>query len=130
MTEEKKPYRWGMVIDLDRCTGCEACVVACHAENNIRISGQDEASQGRAVNWIRIERYWEGTYPNVSAKFMCLCAVLTMFSMGWVRESARAYNGYLIYGVMPRPKPIFRAPRARSTHIALLRRPWKSMTRS
>jgi Fe-S-cluster-containing dehydrogenase component len=70
MTEEKKPYRWGMVIDLDRCTGCEACVVACHAENNIRISGQDEASQGRAVNWIRIERYWEGTYPNVSAKFM------------------------------------------------------------
>ena len=70
MTEEKKPYRWGMVIDLDRCTGCEACVVACHAENNIRISGQDEAAQGRAVNWIRIERYWEGTYPNVSAKFM------------------------------------------------------------
>jgi molybdopterin-containing oxidoreductase family iron-sulfur binding subunit len=70
MTEEKKPYRWGMVIDLDRCTGCEACVVACHAENNIRISGQDEAAQGRAINWIRIERYWEGEYPNVSAKFM------------------------------------------------------------
>ena len=68
--EEKRPYRWGMVIDLDRCTGCEACVVACHAENNIRISGEDEARQGRAINWIRIERYWEGEYPNVSAKFM------------------------------------------------------------
>ena len=72
MSDEKdrQPYRWGMVIDLDRCTGCEACVVACHAENNIRISGEDEAAQGRAINWIRIERYWEGEYPNVSAKFM------------------------------------------------------------
>ncbi|HKY70849.1 MAG TPA: 4Fe-4S dicluster domain-containing protein [Nitrospira sp.] len=70
MTEETQPYRWGMVIDLDRCTGCEACVVACHAENNIRISGEDEAAQGRAINWIRIERYWEGEYPNVTAKFM------------------------------------------------------------
>jgi molybdopterin-containing oxidoreductase family iron-sulfur binding subunit len=68
--EDKQPYRWGMVIDLDRCTGCEACVVACHAENNIRISGEAEAAQGRAINWIRIERYWEGDYPNVSAKFM------------------------------------------------------------
>jgi Fe-S-cluster-containing dehydrogenase component len=57
-------------VDLDRCTGCEACVVACHAENNIRISGADEAAQGRAINWIRIERYWEGEYPDVSAKFM------------------------------------------------------------
>lgn len=70
MTEETQPYRWGMVIDLDRCTGCEACVVACHAENNIRISGEAEAAQGRAINWIRIERYWEGEYPNVTAKFM------------------------------------------------------------
>jgi len=68
--EEARPYRWGMVIDLDRCTGCEACVVACHAENNIRISGEEEAAQGRAINWIRIERYWEGEYPNVSAKFI------------------------------------------------------------
>ena len=68
--EEKEPYRWGMVVDLDRCTGCEACVVACHAENNIRISGEKEAAQGRAINWIRIERYWEGEYPNVTAKFI------------------------------------------------------------
>ena len=67
---EERPYRWGMVIDLDRCTGCQACVVACHAENNIRISGEAEAAQGRAINWIRIERYWEGEYPNLTAKFM------------------------------------------------------------
>lgn len=68
--DEKEPYRWGMVVDLDRCTGCEACVVACHAENNIRISGEQEAAQGRAINWIRIERYWEGEYPNVTGKFI------------------------------------------------------------
>ena len=63
-------HKWEMVIDLDRCTGCEACVVACHAENNIRISGEQEAAEGRAINWIRIERYWEGEYPNVKAKFI------------------------------------------------------------
>jgi Fe-S-cluster-containing dehydrogenase component len=67
---ERKPYKWEMVIDLDRCTGCEACVVACRAENNIRISGEEEAAQGRAINWIRIERYWEGDYPDVKVKFM------------------------------------------------------------
>ncbi len=68
--QEGRPYKWEMVVDLDRCTGCEACVVACHAENNIRISGEQEAADGRAINWIRIERYWEGEYPNVKARFM------------------------------------------------------------
>src|SRR5918992_1345231 len=68
--QTKKPYKWEMVIDLDRCTGCEACVVACHAENNIRISGEEEAGAGRAINWIRIERYWEGEYPNVKVRFV------------------------------------------------------------
>ena len=67
--KQTRSYKWEMVIDLDRCTGCEACVVACHAENNIRISGEREAAEGRAINWIRIERYWEGDYPNVTAKF-------------------------------------------------------------
>ncbi|HVG19990.1 MAG TPA: 4Fe-4S dicluster domain-containing protein [Blastocatellia bacterium] len=62
--------QWAMVIDLDRCTGCEACVVACHAENNIRIAGDDESARGRSVNWIRVERYFEGEYPNVRARFM------------------------------------------------------------
>lgn len=61
--------QWAMVIDLDRCTGCEACVVACHAENNIRIAGEDEAGRGRAINWIRVERYFEGEYPDVRARF-------------------------------------------------------------
>ncbi|HEY6465598.1 MAG TPA: 4Fe-4S dicluster domain-containing protein [Candidatus Acidoferrales bacterium] len=62
--------QWGMVIDLDRCTGCEACVVACHAENNINTVGDKEAARNRAKHWIRVERYYEGDYPNVTAKFM------------------------------------------------------------
>ncbi len=62
--------RWGMVVDLDRCTGCQACVVACHAENNVPAVGEKEAARGRSMHWIRIERYWEGEYPNVKARFM------------------------------------------------------------
>jgi len=70
--------RWGMVVDLDRCTGCQACVVACHAENNIQVAGEDEALIGRTLHWIRIERYWEGEYPNVRARFMpVLCQQCT-----------------------------------------------------
>ncbi|MGB9067673.1 MAG: 4Fe-4S dicluster domain-containing protein [Candidatus Acidiferrales bacterium] len=64
------PHQWGMVIDLDRCTGCEACVVACHAENNISTVGEDQAARGRAKHWIRVERYFEGEFPDVKAKFM------------------------------------------------------------
>jgi Fe-S-cluster-containing dehydrogenase component len=62
-------HKWGMVIDLDRCTGCEACVVACHAENNIGTAGADQASRGRAKHWIRVERYWEGEFPNARVRF-------------------------------------------------------------
>ena len=72
MTDEpkvKKP-QWSMVIDLDRCTGCEACVVACRVENNIPTVGPEEAAKGRSKNWIRIERYFEGEYPDVKVKFM------------------------------------------------------------
>lgn len=59
-----------MVIDLDRCTGCEACVVACRAENNIPISGAEQSARGRSLNWIRIERRLEGEYPDVKMSFM------------------------------------------------------------
>jgi len=62
-------HRWGMSVDLDRCTGCEACVVACHAENNIPTAGPDEAARGRAKHWMRVERYWEGEFPDVRLKF-------------------------------------------------------------
>jgi molybdopterin-containing oxidoreductase family iron-sulfur binding subunit len=63
-------HKWGMAIDLDRCTGCQACVVACQAENNVPINEEVRFLEGRAKAWIRVERYWEGEFPNVKARFM------------------------------------------------------------
>jgi molybdopterin-containing oxidoreductase family iron-sulfur binding subunit len=63
------PHHWAMVVDLDRCTGCEACVIACHTENNIPNVGDDQASRGRAMHWMRVERYWEGEYPDAKLRF-------------------------------------------------------------
>ncbi len=57
--------RWGMVIDQDLCTGCQACVAACSMENNVPFVGEEDAGYGRAMNWIRIERFWSGTFPEV-----------------------------------------------------------------
>jgi Fe-S-cluster-containing dehydrogenase component len=62
-------HRWGMAVDLDRCTGCEACVIACRAENNIPTVGEEQAQKGRAIHWIRVERYYEGEFPDVRVKF-------------------------------------------------------------
>lgn len=72
MSEAASEHDWTMVIDLDRCTGCQACVVACHAENNVPVVGEEEVSMGRSMHWIRIERYWEGEYPHLRARFLPL----------------------------------------------------------
>lgn len=51
------PYRWGMTIDVDRCTGCSACVVACALENNVPQLGEEAVLRNRQMSWLRIERY-------------------------------------------------------------------------
>lgn len=60
---EHEGYRWGMVVDLDRCIGCSACVAACYAENNLGIVGEQRIIQGREMAWMRIERYQDPHDP-------------------------------------------------------------------
>ena len=67
-------YRWGMVIDLDKCTACQACVVACRQENNIPIMGEAYAKLGRAKFWINLLSEVKGTYPDTEMHFFPLPA--------------------------------------------------------
>ncbi len=68
MSEAAKE-KWGMVIDLDACDGCQACVTACSLENNVAFAGEESVAYGHGMHWLRIQRYWEGEYPNITARY-------------------------------------------------------------
>ncbi len=56
--------RWGMVIDLDKCSACQSCTVACRMENNTPVAGPDQAAMGRAILWNEVLTFVEGEYPH------------------------------------------------------------------
>jgi anaerobic selenocysteine-containing dehydrogenase/Fe-S-cluster-containing dehydrogenase component len=60
---EHKDYRWCMVVDLDRCIGCGACVIACYAENNLAVVGREQVLKSREMSWLRVQRYFEPDAP-------------------------------------------------------------------